>query len=72
MEVIRHGKYKSAVEPFWKRNECCQQGTSHSLIKLCLELGNRWYLKAEIFVEKLNEIANGLLARNLKWLKAKN
>lgn len=72
MEVIRHGKYKSAVEPFLENKMSAANREQVSAL-----LNSVWNNVAEdisksrnIPVEKLNEIANGLLARTPELAKA--
>ena len=72
MEVIRHGKYKSAVEPFLEN-----QMSDANREQVTALLNSVWsFVIADIAksrnvsVEKLNEIANGLLARTPEMAKA--
>jgi len=71
MEVLRHGKYKSAVEPFLdnKMSEANREQTSELLQSIwnsvCLEISK----SRSISVSQLNEIANGLLARTPEMAK---
>jgi protease-4 len=61
---VRHGKYKSAVEFSRKWNEWRQQRTSNSSVKFPLNSVTADISKSRnISVDKLNKIANGLLAR---------
>ncbi|RAR71807.1 signal peptide peptidase SppA [Flavobacterium aciduliphilum] len=72
MEVIRHGKYKSAVEPFLdnKMSEPNREQTTQLLQSiwnsLLVDIAN----SRKISVTHLNDIANGLLARNPEGAKA--
>ncbi|MFA9190908.1 signal peptide peptidase SppA [Flavobacterium sp. FZUC8N2.13] len=71
MEVLRHGKYKSAVEPFLdnKMSEANREQTTELLQSIwnsvCAEISK----SRSISVSKLNEIANGLLARTPEMAK---
>ncbi len=68
MEVIRHGKYKSAVEPFLF-NEMSDDNRIQisSFIKsIWGEMLNEISESRNISLEELNGIADGLLARNAK------
>ncbi|MFA9186878.1 signal peptide peptidase SppA [Flavobacterium sp. FBOR7N2.3] len=71
MEVLRHGKYKSAVEPFLdnKMSEANREQTSELLQSIwnsvCVEISK----SRNISTSKLNEIANGLLARTPEMAK---
>jgi protease-4 len=74
MEVIRHGKYKSAVEPFLQ-NEMSEANKEQTLALL----NSVWNSVLEdisksrkISTTRLNEIANGLLARTPEMAKAAN
>ena len=65
LEVIRHGKYKSAVEPFLSNTMSDENRTQISEL-----LNSVWSTIAldisksrNLSVEQINEIANGLLAR---------
>jgi protease-4 len=72
MEVIRHGKYKSAVEPF------LENGMSDANREQTLSLLNSVWSSViadisksrNVSTAKLNEIANGLLARTPEMAKA--
>nr|WP_294922780.1 signal peptide peptidase SppA [uncultured Flavobacterium sp.] len=71
MEVIRHGKYKSAVEPFLA-NEMSEANRE----QITALLNSIWSTvvadiseSRNIPVTKLNEIANGLLARTPEMAK---
>jgi protease IV len=65
MEVIRHGKYKSAVEPFLenKMSEANKEQTLALLNSVWNSLVADISKTRNIPVTRLNEIANGLLAR---------
>ncbi|WP_445725572.1 signal peptide peptidase SppA [Flavobacterium sp.] len=66
MEVIRHGKYKSAVEPFLE-NEMSENNrtqTSSFLKSIWGEMLNDISDSRNISVDQLNNIADGLLGRN--------
>lgn len=72
MEIIRHGKYKSAVEPFLE-NEMSDANREQTLALL----NSVWSSviadiskSRNISTAKLNEIANGLLARTPEMAKA--
>ncbi|GEL09850.1 protease-4 [Flavobacterium glycines] len=71
MEVLRHGKYKSAVEPFLenKMSDANREQTSvllHSIWNsVCADIAK----SRNISVTKLNQIANGLLARTPEMAK---
>jgi protease-4 len=65
MEVIRHGKYKSAVEPFLdnKMSEANREQTTALLTSVWNSIVTEISKSRNIPVAKLNEIATGLLAR---------
>jgi protease-4 len=65
MEVIRHGKYKSAVEPFLenKMSDANRQQTTTLLNSVWSSVITDISKSRSIPVSRLNEIANGLLAR---------
>lgn len=65
MEIIRHGKYKSAVEPFLedKMSEANRLQMTELLNSLWDVMANDISESRHISVEKLNEIANNLDAR---------
>jgi len=68
MEVIRHGKYKSAVEPFLENEMSAdnrEQITSF-MNSIWNEMLTDISESRNITVKALNEIADGLLARNPK------
>lgn len=72
MEVIRHGKYKSAVEPFLEN-----QMSDANREQITALLNSIWNsvvadiaTSRNLSVQKLNEIANGLLARTPEMAKS--
>lgn len=71
MEVIRHGKYKSAVEPFLenKMSDANREQTTALLNSVWNSVVSDIASSRKISVEKLNEIANGLLARTPEMAK---
>jgi protease IV len=72
MEVIRHGKYKSAVEPFLdnKMSDANREQTLSLLNSVWSSVLEDISKSRNISVAKLNEIANGLLARTPAMAKA--
>jgi len=72
MEVIRHGKYKSAVEPFLenKMSDANREQTLALLNSVWNSITTDISKSRNIPVTKLNEIANGLLARTPEMAKA--
>lgn len=72
MEVIRHGKYKSAVEPFLdnKMSDANREQTSALLNSIWASIINDISKSRNISTARLNEIANGLLARTPEMAKA--
>ena len=72
MEVIRHGKYKSAVEPFLenKMSDANREQTTALLNSVWNSIVTDISKSRNIPVAKLNEIANGLLARTPEMAKA--
>jgi protease-4 len=72
MEVIRHGKYKSAVEPFLdnKMSEANREQTTSLLNSVWSSVLADISKSRNISMAKLNEIANGLLARTPEMAKA--
>tara|TARA_R110000868_G_scaffold141782_2_gene358592 strand:+ start:3578 stop:5338 length:1761 start_codon:yes stop_codon:yes gene_type:complete len=72
MEVIRHGKYKSAVEPFLenKMSDANREQTTALLNSIWGSVVTEIASSRKVSVEKLNEIANGLLARTPEMAKA--
>lgn len=65
MEVIRHGKYKSAVEPFLsnKMSDANREQLTAMLNSIWNSVVTDISASRKISVVHLNEIANGLLAR---------
>ncbi|MEL1253260.1 signal peptide peptidase SppA [Flavobacterium sp. DGU38] len=74
MEVIRHGKYKSAVEPFLenKMSEANREQITALLNSIWATVVTDISKSRNIPVTKLNEIANGLLARTPEMAKAQH
>ena len=74
MEVIRHGKFKSAVEPFLenKMSDANREQTSALLNSVWNAVLTDISISRKIPVEKLNEIADDLLARTPEMAKAAN
>ena len=72
MEVIRHGKYKSAVEPFLenKMSDANREQTLALLNSVWNSITTDISKSRNIPVSKLNEIANDLLARTPKMAKS--
>lgn len=72
MEVIRHGKYKSAVEPFLenKMSDANREQTGALLNSIWNTVVDDISKSRNIPVTRLNEIANGLLARTPEMAKA--
>ncbi len=72
MEVIRHGKYKSAVEPFLenKMSEANREQITALLNSIWNSVVTDIAKSRNLSVQKLNEIANGLLARTPEMAKA--
>ncbi|REH00319.1 signal peptide peptidase SppA [Flavobacterium aquicola] len=72
MEVIRHGKYKSAVEPFLenKMSDANREQTTALLNSVWSSVLADISTSRHISVAKLNEIATGLLARTPEMAKA--
>ncbi|WET04501.1 signal peptide peptidase SppA [Flavobacterium sp. YJ01] len=71
MEVIRHGKYKSAVEPFLenKMSDANREQMTALLNSLWTTVSTDISKSRNIPLPKLNEIANGLLARTPEMAK---
>ena len=71
MEVIRHGKYKSAVEPFLenKMSEANRQQTTSMLNSIWSSVVSDISKSRNISIKRLNEVANGLLARTPEMAK---
>ncbi|WP_296684554.1 signal peptide peptidase SppA [Flavobacterium sp.] len=72
MEVIRHGKYKSAVEPFLenKMSDANREQITALLNSIWNSVVTDIAKSRNLSVQKLNEIANGLLARTTEMAKA--
>lgn len=72
LEVIRHGKYKSAVEPFLenKMSDANREQTTALLNSVWSSVITDISKSRNISLAKLNEIANGLLARTPAMAKA--
>jgi protease-4 len=72
MEVIRHGKYKSAVEPFLenKMSDANREQISALLNSVWNSMVVDISKSRKISVANLNTIANGLLARTPEMAKA--
>lgn len=72
MEVIRHGKYKSAVEPFLENK--MSDANREQITALLNSIWNSVVVdiakSRNVSVQKLNEIANGLLARTPEMAKS--
>ncbi|MFT7334933.1 MAG: protease-4 [Porticoccaceae bacterium] len=74
MEVIRHGKYKSAVEPFLENemSDANREQTTALLNSIWNSVATEISKSRKISVDKLNEVANGLLARTPEMAKEQN
>lgn len=74
MEVIRHGKYKSAVEPFLenKMSDANREQMTALLNSIWTTVSTDIAKSRNIPVGKLNEIANGLLARTPEMAKTEH
>ena len=72
VEVIRHGKFKSAVEPFLdnKMSDANREQTMSLLNSVWSSIIADISKSRKITEAKLNEIANGLLARTPEMAKA--
>ncbi|WP_348797721.1 signal peptide peptidase SppA [Flavobacterium adhaerens] len=72
MEVIRHGKYKSAVEPFLenKMSDANKEQTTALLNSVWNSVLEDISASRNISILRLNEIATGLLARTPEMAKA--
>jgi protease-4 len=72
MEVIRHGKYKSAVEPFLenKMSDANREQTTALLNSVWSSVLEDISASRNISIARLNEIATGLLARTPESAKA--
>jgi len=66
MEVIRHGKYKSAVEPFLanEMSEANREQTKSFLNSIWNELVDDISVSRDLTRERINQIADELMARN--------
>ena len=71
MEVIRHGKYKSAVEPFLenKMSDANKEQITALLNSLWETISADIAKSRNLPIAKINEIANGLLARTPEMAK---
>ncbi|SEE27141.1 protease-4 [Tenacibaculum sp. MAR_2010_89] len=74
MEVIRHGKYKSAVEPYLtnKMSEANREQTVSFLKSIWSEMTGDISRSRKISIEKLNEIADNSNGRNADLAKESN
>ncbi|WGH74997.1 signal peptide peptidase SppA [Tenacibaculum tangerinum] len=74
MEVIRHGKYKSAVEPFLENemSEANREQTTSFLKSIWSEMTDDISKSRNISVEKLNLIADNSYGRNVTLAKENN
>jgi protease-4 len=74
MEVIRHGKYKSAVEPFLENemSDANRQQISALLNSIWNSVASDISKSRNIPLTQLNKIANGLLARTPEMAKAQH
>jgi len=72
MEVIRHGKYKSAVEPFLenKMSDANREQTTQLLNSIWNSVLVDISKSRKVSVERLNQVADGLLARTPEMAKA--
>jgi protease-4 len=72
MEVIRHGKYKSAVEPFLenKMSDANREQTTQLLNSIWSSVLVDISKSRKVSVARLNQIADGLLARTPEMAKA--
>lgn len=72
MEVIRHGKYKSAVEPFLenKMSDANREQTTQLLTSVWNSVVTDVAASRKISVARLNQVADGLLARTPQMAKA--
>jgi len=72
MEVIRHGKYKSAVEPFLenKMSDANREQTTQLLNSIWGSVVTDIAKSRKITPVRLNQIADGLLARTPEMAKA--
>lgn len=71
MEIIRHGKYKSAVEPFLenKMSDANREQTTALLNSIWNSVIADISISRKIPVGRLNQVANGLLARTPQMAK---
>ncbi|XRE43757.1 Signal peptide peptidase SppA (protease 4) [Tenacibaculum discolor] len=74
MEVIRHGKYKSAVEPFLENemSEANREQTTSFLKSIWSEITDDISKSRNISIEKLNLIADNYNGRNVTVAKENN
>lgn len=74
MEVIRHGKYKSAVEPFIenKMSVANREQTTQLLNSVWNSVLVDIAKSRKVTTERLNQIADGLLARTPEMAKKEN
>uniref|UniRef100_UPI00366E0214 S49 family peptidase n=1 Tax=Plantactinospora endophytica TaxID=673535 RepID=UPI00366E0214 len=74
MEVIRHGKYKSAVEPFLENemSEANREQTTSFLKSIWSEITDDISKSRNISIEKLNLIADNYNGRNVTIAKENN
>lgn len=65
MEIIRHGKYKSAVEPFLdnKMSEANREQTTELLNSVWKSVVSEIAATRKVTEQRLNEVADGLLSR---------
>ena len=72
MEVIRHGKYKSAVEPFLenKMSDANREQITELLNSIWNSVVTDIAKSRNLSVQQLNIVANGLLARTPEMAKA--
>lgn len=72
MEVIRHGKYKSAVEPFLdnKMSDANRLQLTAMLNSIWSSIASEISQSRKVPVDKLNELANNLGARTPEMAKA--
>jgi protease-4 len=72
MEVIRHGKYKSAVEPFLenKMSDANREQTSQLLHSIWSSVIVDISKSRNVSIERLNQIADGFLARTPEMAKS--
>lgn len=72
MEVIRHGKYKSAVEPFLenKMSDANREQTTQLLTSVWNSIITDVASSRKVSVERLNQVADGLLARTPEMAKS--